>query len=273
MSYSDQCRIKFLNIQGGDIPDSEYFKIKRLSNSKLKLINPTEGGSPQLFLQGIPFKYNVSLLLGTAVHTQLLQPESFILSNYERKPSGKCGYFIEKIWEYRKKGLPLYLAISKASTAAEYYVNGLSPKILRKAMQVGLDYYLKLTHGDFIVEGKETLVLPKRDLETVRSCMKSVKKNVDIQRILTQTPFNEKEYYNEIALFTDIEVTLADGQKHVIPFQGKLDSVVINNSNKRIYLNDVKTTSRPVDCFMGKIFDGEVYNGGFETHHYYRQLA
>ena len=273
MSYSDQCRLKFLNIQGGDIPDSEYFKIKRLSNSKLKLINPTEGGSPELFLQGIPFKYNVSLLLGTAVHTQLLQPEDFILSNYEGKPSGKCGYFIEKVCKYRKKGLPLYQAIEKASNEAEYYVGKLSSKILRNAMVQGLEYYLKLSRGDFNVENKEVLVLPKKDLTTVKSCMRSVNKNQDIQRILTQTPFNEKEYYNEIALFSDIEVTFHNGEKHIINFQGKLDSVVVDNSRKRIYLNDVKTTSRPVDCFMGRIFDGEVYNGGFESHHYYRQLA
>lgn len=66
-NYSDQCKIKFLNIKGGDIPDEEYFKMPGISNSKLKLINPDEGGSPELYLQGFPHNYNVSLEVGTFI--------------------------------------------------------------------------------------------------------------------------------------------------------------------------------------------------------------
>lgn len=66
MNYSEQCKIKFSNIRGGDIPDEEYFKLPGVSNSKLKLINPIEGGSPEKFQAGFPpYKYNPSLQLGT----------------------------------------------------------------------------------------------------------------------------------------------------------------------------------------------------------------
>jgi len=59
------CTVEFKNIRGGKVPDSEYFKMPGISNSRLKYINPLEGGSPQLFKEGIPFKYNPSLVTGT----------------------------------------------------------------------------------------------------------------------------------------------------------------------------------------------------------------
>ena len=44
------------SLQVLDIPDSEYFGEKYrdyISNSKLRLINPDEGGSPELWKQGL----------------------------------------------------------------------------------------------------------------------------------------------------------------------------------------------------------------------------
>lgn len=271
-NYSDQCKIKFLNIKGGDIPDEEYFKMPGISNSKLKLINPNEGGSPELYLQGFPHNYNVSLEIGTTVHTQLLQPQDFILSDYEGKPSGKCGYFIDLVYNYRKQGLPFYQAIEKASEKADYYNGKLTSKILRKAIQAGLDYYLRKWHGEFTEDGKDVIVLPKKNLETAKACIKSINQNYEIQHIIKPGIFDEKEYFNEIALFSDIEITFPNGETQIIPFKGKLDSVVIDNEKKRVYLNDVKTTSRPIDTFMDRIIDDEAYAGAFSMHQYERQL-
>ena len=273
MSYSDRCKIKFLNINGADIPDEQYFKIPGISNSKLKLINPLEGGSPELYKQGFKHSYNTSLEMGTAVHTQLLQPEDFELSDYEDKPSGKCGYFIDLVYNYRQQGMPFYEAIEKASIKADYYVGKLTPKLLRKIIVSGYDYYMKKLRGEFNVPNKEVTVLPKRELNTAKECIKSVNNNFEIQTILRQGVFEEKDYYNEIALFTDIEVKFPNGETVIVPFKGKLDSVVIDNEKKRIYLNDLKTTSRQLDYFMDRVIDGEVYNGAFSHHHYYRQLA
>lgn len=209
----------------------------------------------------------------TAVHCNILQTDEFSLSNYEGKPSGKCGYFIDKIFDYRKKGLSLYNAFEKASIDADYYVGKLSPKILKKAIESGLEYYIKKFNGDFDEPGKEVFVLTKRDLDTVKSCISSIKRNKDIQKIVSPGIFDEKEFFNEMAVFVDIEVTFPNNETVIIPCKGKLDSVVVDHEKKRIYLNDIKTTSRQIDFFMGKVIDGEVYNGSFESHHYFRQLA
>lgn len=66
MSYFDNFKIKFLDINGGDIPDSEYFALKGYTSvSRLKLLDPRHGGSPEKYKEGFTFGYNESLLLGT----------------------------------------------------------------------------------------------------------------------------------------------------------------------------------------------------------------
>lgn len=272
-NYPEQCKVKILSIRGGDISDEEYFKLPGISNSKLKLLNPREGGSIELYKSGFPHGFNPSLSCGSAVHCILLQPEEFVLSDYEGKPSGKCGFFIDKFYKHRKEGEPIYKAMYNASLESDYYAGKLSPKLFRKTMEKGLEYYLKLIHGDFNIPGKTVIVESKSILDNAKECIDSVNKNYDIQSILKQDPFNSKEYYNEIALFANIEVTFPDGNKQIVPFKGKLDSVVIDNYNKKVYLNDLKTTSNKVDYFMDVVIDGVVYSGNFSKHHYWRQLA
>lgn len=65
MNSLDNWKIKFLNINGGDMPDSQYFALKGYTSiSRLKLLNDRDG-SPQKYLEGFSHEYNPSLLLGT----------------------------------------------------------------------------------------------------------------------------------------------------------------------------------------------------------------
>ena len=66
MNCFDNWKIKFTNISGGDLPDDQYFAIKGCTSiSRLKLLHPLHGGSPQKYLEGCNFGYNESLLVGT----------------------------------------------------------------------------------------------------------------------------------------------------------------------------------------------------------------
>ena len=276
MSYFDDCKIKFLDINGGDISDAEYFALKGYTSvSRLKLLDPRHGGSPEKYLEGFNPGYNESLYLGTCVHSQILTPDEFILSDYENKPAGKLGFFIEKVYENRKKGMSIYDSIQKASIDADYYANGkLTDKRIHEAIEKGLDYYIKLSKGEFKPkDGKETYVLSKKLLDSARACIKSINNNRPIQNILRQNLFEPKEFYNEIALFSNIEVTLPDKQVVIIPFKGKLDSVVWDPEQKILYLNDVKTTSKNLNYFMDHVYDEKVYEGVFSYRSYYMQLA
>ena len=273
MNFSE-CKIRFLNIKGEDMPDSEYYSLKGFTSiSRLKLLDPRHGGSPQKYKQGFDFGYNESLLLGTAVHAAILQPDDFEISDYQNKPAGKLGFFVEKVYENRKSGMKIVDSIEKASIDANYYAGKLTKKILRNAMKLGLDYYLRLSNGEFNPEnGKEKYVLSKKLYDSAHACINSINRNGAIQRILSQNLFEPKEFYNEIALFSDIEVVFPDGVSTIIRFKGKLDSVVWDPEKKILYLNDIKTTSKGLSYFMGYIYNDVPYDGVFEHRSYYTQL-
>ena len=275
MSYFDKCKIKFLTIEGADMSDSEYFALKGYTSvSRLKLLSPRHGGSPQRYAEGFDFGYNEALCMGSAVHCSILQPEDFCLSDYEGKPSGKLGFFIEKVYANRKSGMNIADSINQASKDADYYKNKFGTKNLKKAIKNGLGYYCRLSNGDFDpVNGKEVIVLSKRMLESTKQCIASINNCYAIQKILKQNLFEPKQYFNEIALFSDIEVTLPDGEQTIIKFKGKLDSVVWDPEQKILYLNDIKTTSGGLNYFMDHYIDGQVYEGSFSGHEYEVQLS
>ena len=273
MNFSE-CKIRFLNIKGEDMPDSEYYSLKGFTSiSRLKLLDPRHGGSPQKYSQGFDFGYNESLLLGSAVHAAILQPDDFEISDYQNKPAGKLGFFVEKVYENRKSGMKIVDSIEKASIDANYYAGKLTKKILRNAMKLGLDYYLRLSNGEFNPEnGKEKYVLSKKLYDSAHACINSINRNGAIQRILSQNLFEPKEFYNEIALFSDIEVVFPDGVSTIIRFKGKLDSVVWDPEKKILYLNDINTTSKGLSYFIGYSYNDVPYDGVFEHRSYYTQL-
>ena len=202
-----------------------------------------------------------------------MQPDDFEISDYQNKPAGKLGFFVEKVYENRKSGMKIVDSIEKASVDANYYAGKLTKKILRNAMKLGLDYYLRLSNGEFNPEnGKEKFVLSKKLYDSAHACINSIKRNGAIQRILSQNLFEPKEFYNEIALFSDIEVVFPDGVSTIIRFKGKLDSVVWDPEKKILYLNDIKTTSKGLSYFMGYIYNDVPYDGVFEHRSYYTQL-
>ena len=89
-----------------EISDEVYFsnKYKKyVSNSRLKNINPTEEGNPQLF-KNPPKLSTTSLLVGSSVHECLLQPSEFELAPKLGKPTAKLGVVVEMVYDLRRKG-------------------------------------------------------------------------------------------------------------------------------------------------------------------------
>ena len=104
-----------------------------ISNSRLGLIdlNDTEG-SIEKYLSGFDNAYNASFELGSAIHATTLQNDSFYISTF-RKPGGKLGLFIEKVYALRNKGLTIQEAINKGSSEADYYAGKLSGTRLKNS--------------------------------------------------------------------------------------------------------------------------------------------
>jgi len=269
----DHCSVEFTNIKGMKISDDIYFKTPGISNSKLKYIDPLEDGSPEKYTNGIPFKYDVSLELGSSIHEQFLSSDEYELSSYEGKPSAKKGYFIDCFYKFRKQGKTIQESIDLASAKADYYSGKMTLNRFRSVVKDGLEYYLKLVNGEFKHPKKEVRVLPKAQLESCKAALHSLSKNKNIQELLAPNTLIPKQFLNEFAFFIDLNVTLENGGKITIPFKGKADSIIIDHENKMIYLNDLKTTSKPCSTFMGTLYEGSWYNGSFQKLHYYRQFA
>lgn len=270
--------------------DEEYFSDKYkdyISNSKLGMINPEEEGSLEKFLSGFKQDYSPSFELGSALHASVLQPDSYYISKF-RKPGGKLGIFIEKLFEFRKKdaNIKIYEAINRASLEADYYAGKLSGVRLKTALKTGLPYYLYLWHHEAAEIAsnypKEPIYLSESIYDKHKSCIANLIKNKEITDLLPSASdlLFEKDVFNEYAIFCELYVTVGS-DKVKLKFKGKLDNFTVDNHNKLVVLNDLKTSSKPASFFMGnnvKIKEGTRdkwvwYDGSFQKYRYYRQMG
>ena len=264
--------------------DPEYFATKGISNSKLSLINPDEDGSFEKFESGFKNAYSESFALGSAVHGIVLQPDYYVISNIN-KPSGKLGLWAEEMYKLRKEGTPIHKAIHIASYNADYYNTKLSGARLKTAIKSSLPFYLK--RMKYIEEeGKETIFMPEAMQLKFNRCLLNTQDSSSkfFETLQPTGLLSPAEYYNEYAIFCDIDYVNTDtGEVTRLTIKGKLDNFTIDHENQVITLNDLKTTGKPVNYFMGnhaKFFNQETkvedtiwYNGSFQNYHYYRQMG
>lgn len=276
--------IRFLKIS-----DEEYFgnpEYKNyISNSKLKLINPDEGGSPELWENGILLQYSESFEVGTAVHAILLQPNYFYISNI-RKPSGKLGLFANKVYDYKQnpeEKRSVNEIYQQASIDVDYYSGKLSEKRLATALETCIPYWKQRDENkEILSESKLPIYLSEKMFSISESCMNEISSNSQFKDLLyPEGLINNPEYYNEYAILCDILVETEE-YSIILPFKLKLDNFTIDFDNSILTLNDLKTTGKPADYFMGNkvkstLEDGteyeQWYDGSFQKYHYYRQLA
>lgn len=285
------------SIQRIQMDDATYFGPEYkdyVSNSKLGLLNPAQGGSPQKFLEGFNKSEGpiMSFALGSAVHQLNLEPEIYTLSNLN-SPSGKLGEVYEKYLEYRRKGHQMEKSMVLACRDAEYYVKQIvetnfsgkdRPTNLKTAIKKVLPYALaKKPKKD--ENGKTILYLPSDLHKKCVACTKSLKENKPIQKIL-----NDGESYCEDVLVADLKVSFplnfnddnSEIVETIVKIKIKIDNWTINHQTKRFALNDLKTTGKPLQYFMGfekteAGFMGKeqktFVKGSFHKFHYTRQMA
>ena len=142
------------------ISDEEYFSEKYkdyISNSRLSLIDPTEGGSREKYDEGYSGGFSSSYELGSAVHASVLQPEFYNISNLN-KPSGKLGVFTEDVYKFRQEGMSIIEAINAASNTADYYNGKMTPSRIKSALKSAIPFYINRLQVKE-VSGKQTLFL------------------------------------------------------------------------------------------------------------------
>lgn len=286
MTYIDNCSVEILtnSIQLLNLSDEEYFSdiyANYTSNSRLKLINPLEGGSPKKYFNPPKQDYSKNLEFGSAIHAKILQPSKFeIIADYQHKPGGKLGVFIEKVVYYRKLHYPIYKALLQASEDTNYYVGKLKGRILQNTIKSGLRYYLDYYYNIFNLDNNKTpIVLSPSALISVQDCLQRYENSSICSFLNKQNITGSKEFFFEQTILLHIKVTLPTKQSVIIPFKLKIDNYTIDNDEGIITLNDLKTTGINIQYFMGqktwneKTEEFEGFLGSFQVYHYYRQMA
>ena len=249
-----------------DISDEEYFSSKYsnyISNSKLKYMNPEQGGSPSIFKEGIPFTASPSLILGSAVHCITLQPNDFVLAPLTTKPTAKLGIMADELYKTFENTCNITDEdVIQASDKVDYYKGKLTAERIaevknkcRPYLEGRLDWITRTN------DTREPIFLDSKMWEIATACINSINKDKEIQSLLNPESF-DAYVLNEGTLLMDVEANV-DGMTTILKLKAKLDSFTIDVARNRIILNDLKTTGHLVRDF----------GNSFKFYHYSRQGA
>lgn len=249
------------------ISDEEYFSPKYsnyISNSRLGLINPNQGGSPESFFKGFDGSgYNQSFELGSAVHELILQPEYFELAPALNKPTAKLGAMADELYSVWLSRPITNSDIEKASNKIDYYKGKLNENIIQNLREKCTPYW-KARKKYKESSDKTTIYLDNKNLDTVVNCVQALTSNKDVQSLLHPEGLLEEPLsINENAILMDVLVNCPNGKEVTLHLKSKLDNFTIDLETDTIVINDVKT--------IGKIVS-EIDNNAIK-YHYYRELA
>lgn len=253
-------------VQRLKISDEEYFSSKYreyISNSRLKYINPDQDGSPSKYKNGIQQETTRSLQLGSAIHEVFLQPESFSLEEDLGRPSAKLGDVCDYVIKKRAEGESIYTAISSACNEVGYYANSLTANRIKQIISKGLPYYTKSK----TVENTDKIILSSKDREVCVNCLNSLNSHSGAMKLIRPTDIfgDAIASYNEDAIFMDVKCEY-NGKSTILKLKMKADNWTIDEDSKKLVLNDLKTTGKPIGFFMQEY-------GSFVHYHYARQMG
>lgn len=266
-----------------DISDEVYFSKEYsnyISNSRLKLINPDEGGSPSKFFAGLNNNkiYSDALIFGSAVHELTLQPAEFVLTDIDR-PTAKAGFMADYIWDNYLEPCgdnigEMIAALTddvfiEASDEIDYYKGKMNEDKINALKEKCEKYWIDRAHFEENYTGPTPIYLPTKMREQLQEVLASFNKNKKFEELLNPKGLLEDPVsMNETTILMDMEyeVTLPDGEVKtgVLHLKSKLDNFTIDNGSNTITVNDVKTTGKYVTDFAG---------GAFNFFHYYRELG
>lgn len=249
------------------ISDAEYFSPKYgecISNSRLGLLNPRQGGSPESFFTGFKDEgFISSLVIGSAVHELVLQNESFELAPALGKPTAKMGAMADELY-------PIWLEhpirtsdITEASNKINYYKGKLTPDRIKQVNEQCIPYW-KARKQLVSNSNKELIYLDDKSRDTVYNCVEALTNNPQVQELLHPSGLIDAPIsLNENALLLDVQAECPNGKTFIIHLKAKLDNFTIDLESDTVVVNDVKTIGKVVSEIDSNI----------SKYHYSRELA
>ena len=253
-----------------DVSDEEYFSEKfsnYISNSRLSLINPEQGGCPDDFFVTRPVQRSDSLRFGSAVHTLVLQKDDFFLVDSVDAPTAKAHYMAEYLFDIMKKNgtnTPTDEEIVEASDVIDYYKGKMTDKKINDLRLKCNQYWLQRFLFEHDYTGDKTpIFLDPKSREKLQSCLDNIEKDSNIQKLLhPEGVVEEPVTGNEKTILMDVRVDHPKGA-FILKLKSKLDNFSIDPSINTIVVNDLKTTGKPIAEFSSAI----------NKYHYHREIA
>ena len=249
------------------ISDAEYFSPKYgecISNSRLGLLNPRQGGSPESFFTGFKDEgFISSLVIGSAVHELVLQNESFELAPALGKPTAKMGAMADELYPVWLKHPIRTSDITEASNKINYYKGKLTPDRIKQVNEQCIPYW-KARKKLVSNSNKELIYLDDKSRDTVYNCVESLTNNPQVQELLHPSGLIDAPIsLNENALLLDVQAECPNGKTFIMHLKAKLDNFTIDLESDTVVVNDVKTIGKVVSEIDSNI----------SKYHYSRELA
>lgn len=249
------------------ISDAEYFSPKYgeyISNSRLGLLNPRQGGSPESFFTGFKDEgFISSLVIGSAVHELVLQNESFELAPALGKPTAKMGAMADELYPVWLKHPIRTADITEASNKINYYKGKLTPDRIKQVNEQCIPYW-KARKQLVSNSNKELIYLDDKSRDTVYNCVEALTNNSQVQELLHPSGLIDAPIsLNENALLLDVQAECPNGKTFIMHLKAKLDNFTIDLESDTVVVNDVKTIGKVVSEIDSNI----------SKYHYSRELA
>lgn len=249
------------------ISDAEYFSPKYgecISNSRLGLLNPRQGGSPESFFTGFKDEgFISSLVIGSAVHELVLQNESFELAPALGKPTAKMGAMADELYPVWLEHPIRTSDITEASNKINYYKGKLTPDRIKQVNEQCIPYW-KARKKLVSNSNKELIYLDDKSRDTVYNCSEALINNPQVQELLHPSGLIDAPIsLNENALLLDVQAECPNGKTFIMHLKAKLDNFTIDLESDTVVVNDVKTIGKVVSEIDSNI----------SKYHYSRELA
>ena len=257
------------SIQFIEMSDEEYFSSKwsdYISNSKLSLINPSQDGSPEKYIEGLGKNaiYSDSLTLGSAVHELTLQGDEFEVAEGVDRPTAKMGAMADELYKLFAEGKIIKDEdVIAASNKVGYYKDKMTDKKIQDVFNKCKQYWDDRLLWESKPMDKTPIYLDLKSREKLAQCITNIENSNEIQSLLhtvgiIDTPIS----MNEAALFIDVKAEY-EGRECILKLKGKLDNFTVDLETNTVVLNDLKTTGHYLTHF----------DESFSKYHYSRQMA
>lgn len=254
-----------------DISDEVYFgpKYKKyISNSSLSLINPAQGGSPQIYYEGLSAhpKFSDSLHFGNAVHCMTLQSSDYFIVDQVDRPTAKAGFMADELYkEWCETGKVSWDSLIRASNKIDYYKDKMDSKKFDALLEKIIPYFEernKFEQTEF--SDAFPIYLDPKSRDKLKRCLESLTNNSDIQRLLhPKGLIEDPKVNNEVCILLDVKAIYPDGEEKILSLKAKIDSYYFDEETGELVINDLKTTGHDVQEFVNS----------FYKFHYYRQFG